>query len=106
MDNKIVEAARKCQSAEELIALAAGNGIELSDEKAQEYFKKLKAEPLEIAEDELDNVSGGGCSSHKQTCTYCGSENLRFEGNGPMCKNYFCQDCYRRFSVTSGPLII
>jgi hypothetical protein len=58
-----IEEAKKAASPEELRELAASAGIELTDEKAKEYFDRLQGagEPIgdEIAEEELANVAGG-----------------------------------------------
>lgn len=43
----------------ELLALAKENGIEMTEEQAKEYFAKLNTKTGELADDELDNVSGG-----------------------------------------------
>ena len=50
--------AKAAKSAEELIALAKENGMELSEEEAKKFFAELNKEGA-LADDELDNVSGG-----------------------------------------------
>ena len=50
--------AKAAKSAEELIALAKENGMELSEEEAAKYFAKLNKDG-ELANEELDNVVGG-----------------------------------------------
>ena len=50
--------AKAAKSAEELIALAKENGVELTEEEAAKYFAELHKEG-ELADDELNNVSGG-----------------------------------------------
>ena len=50
--------AKAAKSAEELLALAKENGIELTEEEANKYFADFHKEG-EIADSELDNVSGG-----------------------------------------------
>ena len=52
------EKAKTAKSAEELFALAKENGIEMTEEEAEKYFAELHKEG-ELADDELDNVSGG-----------------------------------------------
>jgi ribosomal protein L12E/L44/L45/RPP1/RPP2 len=58
-----MEAAKKAASPDELKELAAAAGMELTDEKAKEYFDKLKGEgeppSAEIAEENLAGVAGG-----------------------------------------------
>ena len=55
--------AKAAKTAEELLALAKENGMELSEEEAKNLFAKLHAEG-ELADEELSNVSGGGCQSN------------------------------------------
>ena len=50
--------AKAAKSVEELLALARENGIELTEEAAKEKFEMFHAQG-ELADDELDNVSGG-----------------------------------------------
>ena len=50
--------AKTAKSVEELIALAKENGLELTEEEAKKYFAELHKEG-ELADEELDNVSGG-----------------------------------------------
>ncbi len=57
---ELIEKAKQAKSHEELIALAKENGIELSEDKAKEYFERLNRSG-ELSDEELDNVSGGGC---------------------------------------------
>ena len=63
MEQNIVDKAKNCKSAEELIALAKENGAELTREQAESYFKSMH-ESGELSDEELDNVSGGGCYRH------------------------------------------
>lgn len=57
----MIKKAKEAKSVEELLSLAEENKIELSREKAQEFFSQLHKEG-EIVDDELLSVSGGGCS--------------------------------------------
>ena len=50
--------AKAAKSVEELLALAKENGMELTEEEAKNYFEQWHKEG-ELADDELDNVSGG-----------------------------------------------
>lgn len=61
MDKELVKKAKEAKNVEELLSLAEENKIELSREKAQEFFSQLHKEG-EIVDDELLSVSGGGCS--------------------------------------------
>ena len=58
----VILKAREAKSAEELLALAAENGIEMTEESANAYFEQLHQNG-ELSDDELDNVAGGGCST-------------------------------------------
>ena len=50
--------AKAAKSAEELIALAKENGLELTEEEAKNYFEQWHKEG-ELADEELNNVAGG-----------------------------------------------
>ncbi len=60
MNEKFIAKARSAKSAGELLALAKENGLELTAEEANAYFEQL-GKSGEISDEELDNVSGGGC---------------------------------------------
>ncbi len=60
LNEKLFEEAKKAKNAEELAFLAKENDIELTDGDAKSYFAKLNAKEGELADDELDIVSGGG----------------------------------------------
>lgn len=66
--------AKKCRTQEELLSLAKQEGIELTDEQ-------LKA------------ISGGGCTSCPDKCPKCGSDNT--QATWYPCWGYECQclDC-------------
>ena len=52
-----LERAAACKSAEELQALAATEGIELTDDEAEAYFAELNS--VNVSDEELDAVAGG-----------------------------------------------
>ena len=56
---ELIEKAKQAKSTEELIALAKENNIELSEDKAKEYFERLNNSG-ELSDEELDNVTSGG----------------------------------------------
>ncbi len=63
---ELIEKAKTARSAEELIALAKENSIELSDDEAKNYFDKLNASGA-LSDEELNNVAGrcgGGASDN------------------------------------------
>lgn len=61
MNNELIEKAKQAKSAEELLAIAKENGIEATEEEAKQYFAQLHPATGELSDNELDNVSGGGC---------------------------------------------
>ena len=62
-NQELLEKAKQTKSAEELLALAKENGVEMNEEQANAYFAQLHKASGEISDDELNNVSGGGCHS-------------------------------------------
>ena len=62
MNQQLLEKAKEAKSAEELLALAKENGMELTEEDAAEYFAQLHKSG-ELSDEELDNVAGGGCQA-------------------------------------------
>ncbi len=84
--------AKQAKSADELLALAKENGMELTEEEAAKYFAELNKEG-EIADEELDNVSGGcGKEVEKKkvyyfTCPFCytkGQYDLTYYKHSPF----------------------
>ena len=53
-----LEKAKQTKSVEELLALAKENGVELTEEEAESFIARWHKEG-ELADDELNNVSGG-----------------------------------------------
>ena len=70
MNEEMIAKAKEAKSVEELIALAKENGVELTEEEAKTYFEQLNAKKGELSDDELDNVSGGGCETKVDGKTY------------------------------------
>ena len=62
-NNELLEKAKGTKSADELLTLAKENGMEMTDEQAKVYFAQLHPASGEIADDELENVAGGGCAA-------------------------------------------
>lgn len=81
---ELILKAKAVQNSEELLALAKENGVELTEESAAAYFEQLNKKG-ELTDDELGNVSGGGCHHNgalvvtplgycsEWTCGECGS---------------------------------
>ena len=58
ISKELLEKAKAAKSAEELLALAKNEGIELTAEQAAKAFAELN-KTGELSDEELDNVSGG-----------------------------------------------
>ena len=56
--NEMIEKAKTAKSAEELLAMAKAENIELNAEEAAQAFAKMNKNG-ELSDEELDNVSGG-----------------------------------------------
>ncbi|MCD8347878.1 MAG: hypothetical protein LUD16_08040 [Lachnospiraceae bacterium] len=59
---ELMQKMAECRTAEELIALAKANNMEITAEQAEAAIQKLSPVNGELSDDELDNVSGGGVS--------------------------------------------
>ena len=57
---ELIAKARAAKSAEELLALAKENGIEMTEEEAKICFDQLHTNAA-ISDDELEAIAGGGC---------------------------------------------
>lgn len=63
---------------ERIMALAKEKQLDLSKAQAEIYAKRLAVSTGELADDELDNVSGGACADEPKesekglTCPSCG----------------------------------
>lgn len=97
MHQELITKAKAAKSVEELLELAKASNVELSEEQAKDYFAKLNPTKGELSDDELDDVSGGGCGESKtKYCPNCNSE-LRMisegTGNFSMKFYYLCDSC-------------
>ena len=103
--------AKEAKTPEELLNLAKENGIEMTDESAAAYFEIMHPKAGEIADDELSNVSGGGCRksdgrlivSAGYSCGYweCNKCGVKWKNAGygtfkcSRCgKSSHCNNCY------------
>ncbi len=86
---ELIEKAKQAKSAEEILALAKENGIEMTEGAAKAYFDKMSGSG-ELSDEELDNVSGGGCDDFK-LCPAC--ENALEKHNG----KWRCRGCGREY---------
>ena len=62
LTNEMIQKAKACKTVEELLSLAKENGYSLTEEQATAKFNEWN-KIGELADEELDNVSGGGCSA-------------------------------------------
>ena len=62
---ELIEKAKTAKSAEELLAMAKAENIELTEEQAAKAFAELN-KTGELSDEELDNVAGG-CDEFKET---------------------------------------
>lgn len=76
MEKDFIFKLKGCKSAEDLLTLANGNGLTLTEEQSKEYFAKLNANS-EITDDELDNVAGGGSKEEEKYCSKCGEKMVK-----------------------------
>ena len=54
---EMLEKALKCETADELVALAKDNGVTLTKEEAEAYLSEM--DNMELDQQALDNVAGG-----------------------------------------------
>ena len=90
-NSEMIEKAKSAKSAEELCEMAKAAGTELSSDEAAAYFAQLNPVSGELSDDELDNVSGGGCGEYHY-CPVCGGEPL-WSSNGDGGVNIRCPSC-------------
>jgi predicted ribosomally synthesized peptide with nif11-like leader len=63
LTQEIIEKAKAAESAEELLATAKENGIDMTADEAKTYFEQLNANSLD--DDLLEGVAGGFLILHK-----------------------------------------
>ena len=87
MNTELIAKAKEAKSPEELMALAKENGMELTEEAASTYFNQLNPKMGELADDELDNIAGGGCHNGGRLVVsvmhYC--DEWRCKDDGSQC---------------------
>ena len=96
MNQEIIAKAREAKSAEELLAIARENDLQLNEDGARELYDRLHATG-ELSDDELDNVAGGGCGSKDPVqCPNCGvvGTNIATFSNGShTTRTHNCLNC-------------
>ena len=60
VNKELLEKAKTAKTAEELLDMAKKENIDMTEEEAVKVFADLH-KSCELSDDELDNVSGGGC---------------------------------------------
>ena len=60
-NKELLAKAKAAETPEALLTLAKENGMEMTDESAAAYFEIMHPKAGELADEELNNVSGGGC---------------------------------------------
>ena len=96
---EIYEQALNAQNADEVARIAESAGVKLEKSEAEALFARLHStDAEEVADEELDNVSGG-CSypPDPRTCPRCGSTDTTHFGSGNIADNGYlnmvCRDC-------------
>ncbi len=85
MTTELMAKAKEAKTPEELMALAKENGGEMTEESAKAYFELLHPQNGELADEELDNVAGGGCYK---------DDNLVVSA-AHCCSEFLCKKCFR-----------
>ena len=62
LNKELLEKAKAAETAEQLLEIAKAEGVEMTAEDAEKAFARLHKSGV-LADEELDNVSGGGCNS-------------------------------------------
>ena len=108
---ELIAKAKVAKSAEELLALAKANNVELTEEEAKTYFEQLNANGA-VSDDELCAVAGGflgiscpdndgeetGVLMHSEgkitgRCPLCGSTDIGIRTNPDGGWSYYCLKC-------------
>ena len=64
-----IEKAMACETAEELMALAKREGVELTKDEAEAYMAEM--EDIELDEEVLSKAAGGECYLDSRPCNHC-----------------------------------
>ena len=113
LNKELLAKAKETKTPEELMAFAKENNVEMTEESAKAYFDLIHPKTGELSEDELNNVSGGGCHADDGReivtvchgcdgfeCKHCGKSDIinhigvwscRNCGRGALCCN--CNYC-------------
>jgi len=86
---EMIQKAKAAKSAEELLELAKASNVEMTADEAATYFAQLNPKSGELDDDELDNVSGGGCLS-----------DIPLYRDYSMVQEFFCTNCFRVYPAS------
>ena len=78
---------RNAKSPEDMLTIAKENGIELTEDNAKYYFETYFSSGA-LSDDELENVSGGGCKDNE-------AKPITPEYQKPC---FVCVDCYASYN--------
>ena len=112
LTSELIAKAKAAKSAEELLALAKANAVEMTEEEAKTYFEQLNANGI-LSDDELDAVAGGSflgisCPDSDEDdtnplkhtdgivtgrCSACRSTNIYIHRDPDGAKFYKCRNC-------------
>ena len=104
-NTEMIEKAKEAKSAEELLALAKENNVEMTADEVATYFAQLNPKSGELDDDDLDAVAGGACARTEQArdaqdavssmpCPRCGAV-----GDWAVlhklkdCTDFYCANC-------------
>ena len=109
LNAEMIEKSKAAKSADELLAIAKENGIDMTADEAAACFAQLNPKSGELDDDELDAVAGGGCGSSDsdtRTCPNCNAvlndaissqDTMKF--SCPSCRSEFAAYAQEGFSV-------
>ena len=92
MSKELLAKAKEAKTPEELMAFAKENNMEMTEESAKAYFEQLHPKTGEITDEELDNVSGGGCHRLVVSVMHCCDE-WRCKDDGSQYYEYGIMVC-------------
>ena len=85
LNKELLAKAKEAKTPEELLTLAKENGMELTEAEAKTYFDLLHPQTGELSDEELDNVSGGGCHNGGRLVVfvmhYCDEWRCKYDGS-------------------------
>jgi len=126
LNDELIAKAKEAKTPEELMSLAKENGMEMTEESAKAYFEQLNSKTGELADEELNNVAGGGCLPWEDdcydtcmadgyclfdyVCSRCGKRGIDFSSGELRCSGCFasgpcCRNCMNSIGDKSGTVL-